>query len=163
MVPQVWSRRKSAPNTPRAPTEIAHVFLISIFGKPLILLRCVRPVTPEVAGSSPVSLAIFAPFYGRAVRGFGVVATITTMHQHVPDRVDDVAEAMGLSSGEEIETSLRQLLDRLHLPASLRDMGYQPADINELARAAAVSHFNETSRYRPSEDEYARMLRNILA
>jgi len=95
--------------------------------------------------------------------GLGVVATIATMHKHVPDRVDDVARAMGLSGGEKIEASLRRLLEKLKLPASLRDMGYRPSDVNELARAAAASHFNATSRHRPSEGEYARMINSILA
>jgi alcohol dehydrogenase class IV len=95
--------------------------------------------------------------------GLGVVATIATMHQHVPDRVNDIAEAMGLSGGEKIEASLRRLFEKLKLPASLRDMGYRLGDLNELARAAAASHFNVTSRYRPSAEEYARMLQNILA
>jgi 4-hydroxybutyrate dehydrogenase len=95
--------------------------------------------------------------------GLGVVAAIATMHKYVPDRVDDLAGAMGLGGGEEIEASLRQLLGRLDLPASLREMGYRPGDLNELAHAAAGSHFNVTSRYRPNEAEYARMLQNILA
>jgi len=95
--------------------------------------------------------------------GLGVVATIATMHKHVPDRVDDVAGAMGLSGGEEIEASLRRLFEKLNLPAGLRDMGYRLGDLNELARASAASHFNVTSRYRPNEEEYARMLQKIFA
>jgi 4-hydroxybutyrate dehydrogenase len=31
--------------------------------------------------------------------GLGIVATIATMHKHVPDRVDDVAKALGLNDG----------------------------------------------------------------
>jgi 4-hydroxybutyrate dehydrogenase len=94
--------------------------------------------------------------------GLGIVATIATMHKHEPDRVDDVAAAMGLSGGEMIEASLRGMLVKLNLPASLRDMGYRAGDLNELAHAAAASHFNLTSRYRPSEEEYADMLKKIL-
>ena len=94
--------------------------------------------------------------------GLGLVATIATMHEHVPERVNDVARAMGLSGGEMIEASLRQLLEQLRLPANLRDMGYRPGDLNELAHAAAASHFNLTSRYHPGAEEYARMLQKIL-
>jgi 4-hydroxybutyrate dehydrogenase len=94
--------------------------------------------------------------------GLGVVASIATLHEHAPDRVNDVAAAIGLSGGEKIEASLRQLLQKLNLPASLREMGYRPGDLNELARAAAASHFNMTSRYRPNAEEYADLLRNIL-
>jgi hypothetical protein len=53
---------RSVPNPPSAPIEIARDFLIAIFGAALISLEFVRPVTPEVAGSSPVSLAIIALF-----------------------------------------------------------------------------------------------------
>jgi 4-hydroxybutyrate dehydrogenase len=94
--------------------------------------------------------------------GLGMVATIAMMHEHIPDRVDDVAVAMGLSSGGKIEVSLRRLLEKLNLPGSLRAMGYRTGDLSELAQAAAASHFNLTSRYRPSEEHYADMLRSIL-
>jgi alcohol dehydrogenase class IV len=94
--------------------------------------------------------------------GLGVVATIALMHRQVPDRVNDVAAAMGLSGGEKIELSLRRLFEKLQLPASLRDLGYRLGDLHELARAAAVSHFNLTSRYCPGEAEFARMLQSIL-
>jgi alcohol dehydrogenase class IV len=94
--------------------------------------------------------------------GLGVVATITTLHRQVPDRVDDVARALGLSGGERIEASLRRLLEKLNVPSSLRESGYRPGDLDELARAAAASHFNVTSRYRPNAEEYADMLQNIL-
>jgi hypothetical protein len=39
--------------------------LIAVFGLPLISLADVWPVTPEVAGSSPVSLAIFRHLINR--------------------------------------------------------------------------------------------------
>jgi 4-hydroxybutyrate dehydrogenase len=94
--------------------------------------------------------------------GLGIVATIATMHKHVPDRVDEVAAAMGLSGGDNIEASLRQLIETLNLPGSLRNLGYRPGGLSELAIAAAASHFNLTSRYRPSEQEYAGMLQKIM-
>ena len=37
-----------------------------------------------------------------------------------------------------------------------------PADLTGLARAAAASHFNLTSPYRPDEEEYARMIASVL-
>ena len=43
------------------------------------------------------------------------MASIGTMHRHVPDRVNEVAAAMGLSSGDRIEASLRGLLARLNI------------------------------------------------
>ena len=94
--------------------------------------------------------------------GLGVLASIATMHRHLPERVDDVARAMGLQDGALIETALRQLFGRLGLPTSLLTLGYQPGTSTELAQAAAASHFNITSRYRPSEAEYALMLQNML-
>jgi 4-hydroxybutyrate dehydrogenase len=94
--------------------------------------------------------------------GLGVLASIATMHREIPDRVDAIAEAMGLCGGEKIEAALRRLFEKLNLPTNLRHIGYRPGDPNELARAAAASHFNLTSRYRPSDEDYARMLQNIL-
>jgi 4-hydroxybutyrate dehydrogenase len=95
--------------------------------------------------------------------GFGIVATIALMHRHEPKRVDEVASAMGLSAGDNIEPALRRLLEKLKLPTSLSDLGYRVGDLNELASAAAMSHFNFSSRYRPTAQEYAGMIQNILA
>jgi len=95
--------------------------------------------------------------------GLGVVASISTLHSHIPGRVDDVAAALGLRGGEDMEAALRQLLRKLNLPTSLRELGYRPGDLGELALAAAASHFNLTSRHHPSGEEYSRMLQKILA
>ena len=95
--------------------------------------------------------------------GLGMLASIATMHQEVTDRVNEVAEAMGLRGGEKIEAALRRLFEKLSLPTKLRDLGYRPGDLNELADAAAASHFNLTSRYRPSNEDYADMIGKILA
>jgi len=95
--------------------------------------------------------------------GFGLLASVATMHEQIADRVDDVAGAMGLPGGEQIQAALRGLFERLNLPASLREMGYRSGELTGLACAAAASHFNLTSRYRPTEGEYAGMFQNILA
>jgi len=95
--------------------------------------------------------------------GLGIVATIATMHQHIPGRVDDLARAMGLRNGDEIEASLRRLFERLNLPVSLRELGYRTGDRSELARAANASHFNITSRFHPSEEDYVGILQKIFA
>jgi alcohol dehydrogenase class IV len=94
--------------------------------------------------------------------GLGVAATITLLHEQVPERVNDLARAMGLNSGEQIAVALQRLFGRLGLPARLRQLGYRPGELQELANAAATSHFNLSSRYRPSAEEYGRMLGRLF-
>jgi len=94
--------------------------------------------------------------------GLGLVATAPLLQHKVPVRYADIACALGLAPDGEVASALRQMMLRLSLPASLEQMGYRLGSLPRLAGAAAASHFNLTSRYRPSAAEYAQMILEIL-
>jgi hypothetical protein len=68
---------------------------------------------------------------------------------------------MQLQPGVSVESALRARIARLGLPGSLREAGYQMKNPRLLAEAAAASHFNATSPYRPSVPEYEQLLQGI--
>jgi 4-hydroxybutyrate dehydrogenase len=92
----------------------------------------------------------------------GVAATIELMGDKVPEKIARIAAAMRLSPGASLEAAVRLRMSRLGLPGSLREMGYRLGSLRQVAEAAAVSHFNLTSPYRPCPDEYERLIQRIL-
>jgi 4-hydroxybutyrate dehydrogenase len=92
----------------------------------------------------------------------GLVASMRLMSEHAPERVADIAAAMGLSADKSVADAVLELMLQLGLPGSLRDMGYVPRDFKRLARAASENHFNLTSPYAPNEVEFAQLLSEVL-
>jgi alcohol dehydrogenase class IV len=92
----------------------------------------------------------------------GVLASLPLMQAKVPERVVPIADAMGLSSGRTPTDGIRGLMDHLGLPTSLSGAGYEPGNLAALVRDAAQSHFNLTSPYAPSEEEFTLMIGMVL-
>ena len=72
-----------------------------------------------------------------------------------------IRAALDLPHGASVAEALRGRMAELGLPSSLRSLGYQPCDMAELAQAAAASHFNLTSRWRPDAADFAQMIARI--
>jgi len=94
--------------------------------------------------------------------GLGLVATAPLIQKKAPGRYADIARAMGLPANGDVARPLRHMIMRLSLPSSLEQMGYKLDSLPLLARAAAESHFNLTSPYKPSAAEYEEMILTIL-
>jgi len=71
-----------------------------------------------------------------------------------PEETGCLAQAMGLSSGQQLASTLRVLIQSLGLPISLRELGYRVSSIDELVAAMVTSPFNRTAVYAPTEAEY---------
>lgn len=82
---------------------------------------------------------------------------------HVGDKMDRLAEAMGLPQGANAATAVADLNERVGLPNSIRELGYQRNDLDELAAFAAPNHFNRTSPRKPNEAEYKEILAELLS
>lgn len=87
--------------------------------------------------------------------GIGLIATFDLVRPHAEKKAQAIATAMGLNQGADIVPSLIRLCEDAGLPASLNEAGYRAADIGALGEAAANSHFNQTSPYKPTADEFA--------
>lgn len=93
----------------------------------------------------------------------GVALPVTTrlLSAHAPDKAARLAAAIGLSAGADLADALAQLVASLGLPATLTQAGYRVDDPERLADDMAQSHFNRTSPYAPTRDEYRQLLDQI--
>lgn len=73
-----------------------------------------------------------------------------------------IAGAMGLSGSADVASAIEDFNARLGLPASVRAMGYDKSDLDEMSADAAASHFNFTAPFVPSRDEYRQMIVDVL-
>ncbi|MBR0755279.1 iron-containing alcohol dehydrogenase [Bradyrhizobium jicamae] len=92
----------------------------------------------------------------------GLIASLELMQEHVPDRVRNVGDAMGLEPRSSVAAEIRALMTKLELPTSLAQLGYEVADLDALAHRASVSHFNQTSPFIPDTQEFVQMISGIL-
>jgi alcohol dehydrogenase class IV len=103
-------------------------------------------------------------------RGFhhGILVTmalpsvLSFIEKHAADKMDRLAEAMGLHSGETVSDAIKALNTRLGLPASLREVGYPDGDRDEMADDAAKSFFNTWSPHAPTSAEYKALIQEMM-
>jgi hypothetical protein len=96
-----------------------------------------------VTVSMPVVLRFVAPFVG--------------------DKLERMAAAIGASSGAQVADTVEALNGRMGLPRTVRELGYQKNDHEELAIYATQNHFNRTSPRSPTLDEYRQIIAELLA
>jgi 4-hydroxybutyrate dehydrogenase len=92
----------------------------------------------------------------------GLLASMPVMERECPERMRAIGNAIEPAEYERPSDAVRALMISLGLPTSLAAVGYQAGDISELARRAAMSHFNLTSPYVPIEAEFGRMIEMVL-
>jgi 4-hydroxybutyrate dehydrogenase len=103
-------------------------------------------------------------------RGFrhGILVTMALpsvlcfIERYAPGKMDRLAEAMGLRSGEEVPDAIKAFNARLGLPATLREIGYPDGDRDEMADDAAKSFFNAWSPQPPTLAEYKALIEEMM-
>ena len=80
--------------------------------------------------------------------------TVALVALHAPAKADRAAAAMGLGRGTDISGALLGLNATLGLPAGYRSAGYVAGPVAPRVDVAVASHFNRTSPYVPSAEEY---------
>ncbi len=94
--------------------------------------------------------------------GVALPRTTRMLAEHVPAKAARLAHAIGVEEGG-LADALRALVASLGLPATLAGAGYQVADKAQLVDDMAKSHFNRTSPYAPTAQDYRAILADIAA
>lgn len=81
---------------------------------------------------------------------------------HGNDKMSRLAEALDLPADGDVAAEVERLNDVLGLPCSLRDMGYEKTDVEDMATAAEAHYFNTTAPRRPSVADYKTLLGEVL-
>lgn len=74
----------------------------------------------------------------------------------------DIAAAMGQRGTPDVARGIEELNARLGLPGSLREMGYDKSDLDDMSADAAASHFNLAAKAVPTRDEYRQIIVDVL-
>jgi 4-hydroxybutyrate dehydrogenase len=76
------------------------------------------------------------------------------------------AEAMGVTgdkdAGNRIADAVAEMNDKLGLPSTVREMGYEKTDIDRMVKECCDSGFNHSAPIVPSPDEYEKIVLEVL-
>ena len=78
------------------------------------------------------------------------------------NRLNRMAQAMGLASGSDIPEAIRDMNARLGLPKGLAEMGVQRAQFDQIIVGAMADHCHKTNPRIATAQEYAEMLGDSL-
>jgi 4-hydroxybutyrate dehydrogenase len=118
-------------------------------------LGCVHSLSHSLGGVNPrlhhgTLNAMFLP----AVVRFNAPADSVQKE----DRLNRMAQAMGLTSGSDVAPALADMTRRLGLPTGLAAMGVTAADYERIIDGAMADHCHKTNPRIATRDEYAQML-----
>jgi 4-hydroxybutyrate dehydrogenase len=89
--------------------------------------------------------------------------TVLRLHaKHVPEKLGVLAGALGAKPGQSAADVVEDFNARVGLPATMRALGYQGGDLDDMAQDCAKSHFLGRSPYRPTAAEFKTMLATVL-
>lgn len=95
--------------------------------------------------------------------GTALAGSVRLLAAHLPEKADRLRATLRLRADADLGAALYALLATLRLPTTLTAAGYRIDDPERLADEMARSHFNKTSPYAPTRDEYRRFLLDIAA
>ncbi|MGA8392944.1 MAG: iron-containing alcohol dehydrogenase [Burkholderiaceae bacterium] len=122
-------------------------------------LGCVHSLSHSLGGVNPrlhhgTLNAMFLP----AVIRFNAPAESMQKEK----RLDRMAHAMGLASGDDIPEAIRAMNARLGLPTGLAAMGVTESQFDDVIRGAMADHCHKTNPRIATPDEYRQMLVDSL-
>ena len=88
--------------------------------------------------------------------------TVALVASHAPEKAARIAGAMGLSQSRDLPKALGELPSALGLPSDFRAAGYKAGKLEDLVNAILQSHFNRTSPYVPTYNEYLKVMHTLL-
>ena len=80
----------------------------------------------------------------------------------ISEKLTLIHAAMGLDDSVDIATGIETLNQRLGLPATVRELGYEGSDIETLTRVTIDSHFNLSAPVLPNDEEFQRIVEKVL-
>ena len=92
----------------------------------------------------------------------GLVACLDLVEAAVPDRCLNIRLALGTPDGRSLSEDVLVLMRQVGMPTSLSMARYEVVDLERTAAACAQSHFNFTSRIRPTHEQFKMMITSIV-
>jgi alcohol dehydrogenase class IV len=92
----------------------------------------------------------------------GLVACLSLVEAAIPDRCLNVRLALGTPERRSLSEDVLALMRQVGMPTSLTLAGYVVDDLDRTAAACARSHFNFTSRIKPTQDQFKGMIASMV-
>ncbi|MBT4719662.1 MAG: iron-containing alcohol dehydrogenase [Rhodospirillaceae bacterium] len=89
-------------------------------------------------------------------------AVMRFYENHLDEKLTLIHAAMGLDDGMDIATGIEALNERIGMPASVREMGYDGSDLDTLTQVTIDSHFNAAAPVLPTDEEYRKIVEEVL-
>ena len=80
----------------------------------------------------------------------------------VPQKMSALADAIGVAGGTAVPESVATLNAAVGMPDTIGALGYGSHDLYEMAHDAATSFFNRSTPYRPTTDDYRRLISELM-
>ena len=102
------------------------------------------------------------PVHHGAAVAIATPAVVRFCAGDVGDKGDKILDAMGLARGSDLADGIAQLNERVGIPATMREIGYDGQDVDGLAQMGHENWFNATAPRHPSVAEYREMIVELL-
>ena len=122
-------------------------------------LGCVHSLSHSLGGVNPKLHhgTLNAMFLPAVVRFNASAASV-----QAEDRLNRMAQAMGLATGTDLPQALAEMHARLGLPTGLAAMGVQQAEFDQVISGALADHCHGTNPREANAEDYREMLRESL-
>ncbi len=122
-------------------------------------LGCVHSLSHSLGGVNPKLHhgTLNAMFLPAVVRFNASAASV-----QAEDRLNRMAQAMGLATGTDLPQALAEMNARLGLPTGLAAMGVQQAEFDQVISGALADHCHGTNPREANAEDYREMLRESL-
>jgi 4-hydroxybutyrate dehydrogenase len=82
--------------------------------------------------------------------------------QHLDEKLTLIHAAMGLEADTDIGAGIEAMNERMELPKTVREMGYDGSDLDTLTEMSIDSHFNTFAPVLPSDQEFRAIVEEVL-
>lgn len=154
---RAWTNIQKATDNPENRDARANMAIAATMGAMAFQkgLGCVHSLSHALGGLNPklhhgTLNAVFMP----AVLDFNRTAPA----QGGEDKYARMAEAMGLSAGEEVRTAIRDMTAAIGLPVSLSELGVERDLFDRIIAGALADHSHKTNPLEATAEDYRRML-----
>ncbi|MEE2761075.1 MAG: iron-containing alcohol dehydrogenase [Pseudomonadota bacterium] len=103
-----------------------------------------------------------SPLHHGALVTVSAPAVMRFYENHLKEKLALIHAAMGLDDSVDIATGIETLNQRLGLPATVRELGYEGSNIETLTRVTIDSHFNLSAPVLPNDEEFQRIVEKVL-
>ena len=81
---------------------------------------------------------------------------------HLNEKLTLIHAAMGLQESIDIAAGIEALTERIGMPKTVREMGYEGSDLDTLVQVTIDSHFNRSAPVVPSDEEFRAIVVEVL-